>query len=656
MPALAPDVLAALLAPIPGDAPAGRDLRYDPRYDLVREARREDADLPQGAFVAERKVADWPKVQRETVALLTKESKDLQLAAWLTEALLRRFGAAGLTDGLAVVTGILQGFWDDCYPELEDGDAELRLGPVEWIGAKLDVAARQIAVVGDGLTWLGWQEAQSIPTEQEAKGDAEKKKLREARVAAGKRPLDDAQRAVEQTPKAFYKLLVGDTRAALAAVETLSGVCDDRFADDPPSFGPLRTALEAVYQLGSTFLAQKLLIDPDPPEPDPVVEEMVDELLQAVPTADGGTDGTAGGTLSAEPGSPGDAAARVVAAARYLRRQDATSPTPYLLLRALRWGELRAAAGRVDVRLLEAAPPQARTRLKGLLLDGNWTELLEQSEHVMATPAGRGWLDLQRYAVTACSRLGPGYAPVAAAMRNELAALLADVPQLPEMMLMDDTPAANAETQDWLAAEGLVGEGAPEDEPVAADPLPSGHVALADALAGEQAGDQLASVARGMAARANAQVSNGHGASNGHARLGLGRRRADARSGEAPDPFVLARAEAARGRPARGVELLVAALDRERSARGRFVRETQIAQVMVDAGLAQVAQPIVRRLVEIVKERSLDTWESGALVAQPLVLMCRVLDALKIEDATREELYLQICRLDPLQAMALKQG
>jgi type VI secretion system protein ImpA len=104
------------------------------------------------------------------------------------------------------------------------------------------------------------------------------------------------------------------------------------------------------------------------------------------------------------------------------------------------------------------------------------------------------------------------------------------------------------------------------------------------------------------------------------------------------------------------VELLVAELDRERSARGRFVRETQIAQVMVEAGLADVAQPILRRLVDTIKERSLDTWESGALVAQPLVLMCRVIDALELKNEDRDELYLRICRLDPLQAMALKKG
>ncbi|MDF1504988.1 type VI secretion system protein TssA, partial [Roseisolibacter sp. H3M3-2] len=298
MPVLPPDVLAALLAPIPGDAPGGRDLRYDPRYDAIREARREDADLPQGAFVAERKLADWPRVQKDTTALLTTGSKDLQLAAWLTEALLKRHGLGGLGDGLTVLTGLLQDYWDVCFPELEDGDVELRLGPVEWVGAKLDVAVRQVAVAGEGLTWIQWQDAQTIPTEAEAKADREKREFREARVAEGKRPRDVAEKLVEQTPKAFYKALVADAAAVLGAIATLDRVADERFADDPPSLVPLRTAVEAVQQVASQMLAEKLRLDPDPPEPEPEV------AAEAAADAAGGARSATGApavTMAAEP-------------------------------------------------------------------------------------------------------------------------------------------------------------------------------------------------------------------------------------------------------------------------------------------------------------------------------------------------------------------
>ena len=48
-----------LLKPIAGDNPAGKSLRYDPVYDKIKEARREEDDAPQGDWQRERKVADW---------------------------------------------------------------------------------------------------------------------------------------------------------------------------------------------------------------------------------------------------------------------------------------------------------------------------------------------------------------------------------------------------------------------------------------------------------------------------------------------------------------------------------------------------------------------------------------------------------------------
>ena len=109
-------LLEALLAPVPGEAPTGRDLRYDPRYDQVKEARREDLDLPAGGLATDRKVADWQAVVKLSGQLLSAETKDLQLAAWLTEALLKRDGLAGLTTGLESLRGILERYWEHCYP------------------------------------------------------------------------------------------------------------------------------------------------------------------------------------------------------------------------------------------------------------------------------------------------------------------------------------------------------------------------------------------------------------------------------------------------------------------------------------------------------------------------------------------------------------
>jgi type VI secretion system protein ImpA len=78
-----------LLNPIAGENPSGASLRYDPLFDKIKEARREDDDAPQGEWAHERKAADWKQVIKLAGEALATKSKDLQLAAWLTEATLR---------------------------------------------------------------------------------------------------------------------------------------------------------------------------------------------------------------------------------------------------------------------------------------------------------------------------------------------------------------------------------------------------------------------------------------------------------------------------------------------------------------------------------------------------------------------------------------
>ncbi len=57
---------ADLLNPIAGDNPSGEDVRYDNKlllYDKIKEARRQDDNLAQGAWEHERKAADYVLVR-----------------------------------------------------------------------------------------------------------------------------------------------------------------------------------------------------------------------------------------------------------------------------------------------------------------------------------------------------------------------------------------------------------------------------------------------------------------------------------------------------------------------------------------------------------------------------------------------------------------
>lgn len=588
----APD--PALLAPIPGDNPAGISLRYDSVYDQIKVARREDDDLPQGDWQTSRKVADWPLVIRLASDALARKSKDLQLGAWLTEAWLRRDGFAGFHRGLDLLREMLQQFWDSVHPVIDDGDLEMRAAPLEWIGLKFELPIKLVPLNQNGHSLVDYRVARSVPSKEVAESDSSKGAEREQAILEGKPTPEDFEAAFQGTPKAWYKALVMDIDACSAALTGLEQFCGERFGEFAPSMAPARAVVQEVRQIAAQLLARKLESEPDPPG------ESTD--LTAVASGGTGTEAAAGGgrmaNLAAGPATGDEAALWIAAAARQIRRDRPTEPTAYLLLRGFRWGELRSADGRLDPKMLVAPITELRTRLKSLLLDASWLQLLSAAEEVLALPAGRGWLDLQRYALTACDGLGSEYESVGSAIRGALRALLADIPDLPAQTLMDDSPTANAETMAWLASQKLL----PDGSEVAEAP------------------EQLRSTAP---------------------------RR---------DAFEVAQARV-RGGDARGaMELLMRESEREKSTRARFLRRSQAAEIMVGAGMEPVALPILRELMDQIESFRLEEWEAGDTVARPLGLLYQCAVRLGNAEVDVRALYDRVCRLDPVRAIQINGG
>ena len=86
-----------LLNPISEENPGGVNLRYDPVTDKIKEARREDIDVPQGEWKTALKTADWKEVIKLSSDALAKKGKDLQIAVWLADAHVRKEGFVALT-------------------------------------------------------------------------------------------------------------------------------------------------------------------------------------------------------------------------------------------------------------------------------------------------------------------------------------------------------------------------------------------------------------------------------------------------------------------------------------------------------------------------------------------------------------------------------
>jgi type VI secretion system protein ImpA len=596
-----------ILAPIAGENPSGIDLRYDTKllvYDKIKEARRKDDDLAQGDWQTERKAANYPLVIKLAQDTLATVSKDLQLAAWLTEALLATEHYRGLCQGITLCHSLLTQFWDTVYPVIEDGDRELRAKPLSWIGSMLDVPLRSVPLAHSGYSWFVYKDSRVVGYEDQVKTDKERQ-TRSELIEAGKLPPEMFDKAFAETPKAFYLAAEKDLDASLLALESLETYCDERFEDDAPAFTKLKNGLKDVRQTVHTLLNKKREKEPDPVEVIPVAAAQ-----KAKAGEEDNVSSASAGTLAslslAEPADRRQAVAVIATAAAFLRKQEPLSPAPYLILRGLRWGELRTASRLGDSTLLEGPPTELRQKVKRLALGKNWSELLDACEEAMALPCSRAWLDLQRLSVAACSALGAEYQPIATAIQSELRALLNDLPELLDATLLDDTPAANPETKAWL--QHLKG-------PVQASALP---------------GDDSDSVSTAGLNGTPTWLT------------------------QAADSYALAKQALAVGQEEKAFGLMRSEIARQRSGRGRFRRTMQLIELAVAAGKDAIAQPLLDDVTATIENHRLDSWEDPEQVASDLLKLMR--NSRKIQDSfdDKQALFERICRLDPVQALGVE--
>lgn len=620
-----------LLEPISADRPCGVSIRALPVYDQLKEARREEDDLNQGEWKHERKVADYGQVLKVGQKVLAEQSKDLEVATWVTEALLHREGFTGLAEGLDLLAGLLDTFWDKLYPRFDEDDFDPidLASKLDFVGNKLNTAIKMQPVTASGISWFEYDLAKKIPTKDEAYNSDDKAKIRSAAERDQKLLPEEFEREYEASPKSYYADTFKELERLFESLNKLDGVCDEKFTeldpDDRPSFYLLRQNLEEFNQTIRIFLNQKRELEPDPVEEPEPAEEEEEEEIEEVAASEAVEEESeeaeeakpakkkkaAGGALTADPVDETDAFGRVVSSARYLRQANPADPVPFLLLRALRWGELRRnGSGYLDVRSFEPPQTEIRQQLKMASLDGDWMAVLEAAESAAGQPCGRAWIDLQRYAVSALENLG--YTAPAQALVSLLKGVVEDFPDLAAQTMMDDTPTANGETQNWLTY--LFPPPPPPAPEPEFEPEPEPEPAYKSSAMRVETEDETA-------------------------------------PGE-PDLFEQAQEMAARGNISGAIALLSGTIATERSGRGRFLRRVQLAQICLGAGRPGMARNILEEVVKEVDSRKLEEWESSETLAQPLALFYQALGDSEEDQQRKRELYAKICRLDPSQALA----
>ncbi|MBS0644709.1 MAG: type VI secretion system protein TssA [Proteobacteria bacterium] len=330
---------SALAAPLPGDKPAGEDLRQDfsaQSYyyrlrDLRSEAReierRLDHNDPEADATALPKL--WRDVHDLAVKALTERTKDLEIAAWMTEALVRTEGLQGLATGAEVIAQLVETLWDSGLFPLPDEDGIVtRIAPITGLnGASSDGSLMQplrkcaLFPGADDEPVTYWRYKQSEDLES-ATGDRRKQWL-----AAGVVPLATMEAAARKAGAAHFAALRRSIRQAQESWTRMAAQLDTRAGADAPPTTRVQELLAILLQIAGTYA---------PPED----LTALPDAAPATDDAEAGAPATGSGAALTRTVTRDDMLRELTRIADYFRRTEPQSPLAYTLEEAVRRGRL----------------------------------------------------------------------------------------------------------------------------------------------------------------------------------------------------------------------------------------------------------------------------------------------------------------------------
>lgn len=331
-----------LLRPIPKNEPFGEDLRsdlsLDSPYQKIKDARAKaraiERRLDRGDDSNESPRPNWRSILELAPTLLEERSKDLEVAAYLIEALVRERGFAGLGDGFRLVQELVEHYWDGLFPH---EDAE---GP----------AARIIHITGlNGIDGEGTliRPILSIPITQgqsvRSLSSSDIKQARQLaslgaaeqqrRVDEGAPSLELLEQSIAETPRAFFATTLNEIRLCLEEYDRMCAAIDAKCGGGSSHTSNIRNTLETVAE-SIRSIAGNVLV------PEVTATPSAESATDVTPSSHGALTSGAQTSEAAEIRSRDEALQALSNVAEFFRRTEPHSPLSYAAAQLVRWGRL----------------------------------------------------------------------------------------------------------------------------------------------------------------------------------------------------------------------------------------------------------------------------------------------------------------------------
>ncbi len=332
--------LESLLQPVSEDNPVGEDIRDDPSptspYYSIKDARNAArAAERNNMFDGDSSEADdqWRKILDLAPQILQENAKDLEVASWYTEALIRRYGFQGLRDGFKLIHGLIDQYWDNLYPLPDEDGIETRVASLTGLNGEgaegVLIAPIRNVEITEGFEpgpFSYWKYQQALEVEKII--DEEAKSDKASKLGFSN---DDVDRAVSDSSESFYVNIRDDVAQSIDTYREIGRILDEYCGinDSPPTsniINILEDILGAINHIGKYKMPSEEIAD----------ESANDEGGESAAGAEGAAVAQAGGPIRTRE----EAFKKISEISEFFRKTEPHSPISYILERAVKWGDM----------------------------------------------------------------------------------------------------------------------------------------------------------------------------------------------------------------------------------------------------------------------------------------------------------------------------